>query len=99
MLSFLAEEVAQRALTLHTHPYELSPFLAERQVSLIGSKSAIRIKLHYGLDFSRAETTSATLRYLLKYQRPRQFSSPLVARRAISHSIENHISPQGPVWG
>jgi acyl dehydratase len=53
-------EVADRASTLNTHRSELSPFLAERQLSLIGSQSAIRISLPHGLNFSRALTTSAT---------------------------------------
>jgi hypothetical protein len=80
-------EVADRAFKLNTHRSELLPFLAERQLSFIGSLSAIRINLLHGLNFARAVTTSATFsdNPILRNSPP--FSSTLVARRAMRNSF------------
>src|SRR5579863_2035735 len=85
-------EVADRASTLNTHRSELSPFLAERQLSLIGSQSAIRISLPDGLNLSRAVTTSATFSDKpIVRQSHAPFSSPLVARRGMRDSVEGDL--------
>ena len=84
---------------LNTHPYELSPFLAESQLSKIGSKkrdpdqTPLRPRLlQSGNDLGHSPPEPIVAR-------SRPFSLLLVARRAMGHSLENHALAAGTVPG
>jgi hypothetical protein len=52
--------------------------LSSESLTKIGSKRAFRIKLHYSLNTSRADTTSPNSSLLSDYPGSRTFSSPWV---------------------
>ena len=77
-------EVVERAITLHTHGYELSPFLAEKQLSWIGSKA-------------RSGSDSVTASTSPERKRPRPLSAGRYPNAARGN-FNQLWRPAGP-WG
>src|ERR1017187_4487475 len=85
---FLSARNGRTRLLFRRTPAGSRSSSSEGQVPFIGSFCAFRIRLLYGLEFSRAVTTSAIL--VVHPTTSPQVSSPSVARRAIGDSPETH---------